>query len=502
MTTHDSIATPNFPWRSVLAVAAAAVLIHFLTAPRYGYFRDEFYILACGRHLDWGYVDHAPLVGLIARLTSITLGTSLYALRFVIGLSAALKSVFTALLARELGGNTFAIVLAAFSTLLVPGFLAIDNQFSLNTWEPLFWMATLLVVLIATRLHRPKLLLWAGLFGGLGLENKHSAIFFLIALVVGLVLSPARRLLREPYLYLAACIAALLFLPNLLWQIAHNFPTLEFLRNVSSTHKNVELPPAKFILGQLLTLNPTNALLWLPGLYFLLRSTTFRFLGVTYLVLLTIFIVLHGKDYYLVPIYPVLLAAGAVFWCTKRRPYWLVAVLIAGALPTFPIVLPLLPAQQVAPFMAKLGVAPSKTEASHDGPLPQYFGDEFGWPELAAATAQVYAALPLDEQLRTAVYTANYGEAGALEFYSSSFRLPRILSAHNTYWYWGAGASPQTLILVNSERLIREGQCSSVTEGPDVGHPLAMAYEHFRIRVCHGLKQPLPSLWPKLKHWS
>ncbi len=359
MTTHDSIATPTFPWRSVLAVAIAAALVHFLTAPRYGYFRDEFYILACGRHLDWGYVDHAPLVAVIARLTSVILGTSLYALRFVIGLSAACKALLTALLARELGGNNFAIALAAFSTLLVPAFLAVDNQFSLNTWEPLFWMSTLLVILTATRLRRPKLLLWAGLSAGLGLENKHSAIFFLIALSAGLLLSPSRKLLREPYFYLAGGIAALIFLPNLLWQVSHNFPTLEFLRNVNSTHKNVELPPAKFILGQLLTLNPVNALLWLPGLYFLLRGTAFRFLGVSYLALLTIFIVLHGKEYYLVPIYPILFAAGAVFWCAKRRPYWLVAVLIVGALPTLPIVLPILPAQQVAPYMAKLGVAPS-----------------------------------------------------------------------------------------------------------------------------------------------
>ncbi len=502
MANQDSIATAPFPWRVVLAISVAALLIHVLTAPRYGYFRDEFYILACGRHIDWGYVDHAPLVGLIARLTTITLGTSLYALRFITGISAALKALLTALLARELGGNRFAVVLAAFSTLLIPVFLASDNQFSLNTWEPLFWLSTLLAILISLRTHRPKLLLWAGFFAGLGLENKHSTLFFLAALALAILLGPHRRLLRVPHLYLSAALAALIFLPNLLWQLAHNFPTLEFLQNVNATHKNVELPPAKFLVAQLMMLNPVNALLWLPGLYFLLRRAPFRFLGLTYLVLLIELMALHGKDYYLAPIYPLLLAAGAVFWSTRRWPFSVPAVLMLASIPVFPVVLPILPAEQLAPYMSKLGIAPDKTEVDHNGPLPQIFGDQFGWPELAAATAQVYATLPPDEQQRTAVYTANYGEAGALEFYSSSFKLPGILSAHNTYWYWGRDASPNTLILVNSERLIREGHCSSVTEGPDVGHPLAMGYEHFRIRVCHGLKQPLPSLWPKLKHWS
>ena len=486
----------------MLGVAIAALLLHFLTAPRYGYFRDEFYILACGRHLDWGYVDHAPLVGLIARITSITLGTSLYALRFVTGISAALKAILTALLARELGGNRFAIVLAAGSTLLIPSFLAIDNQFSLNTWEPLFWMSTLLAILISNRTHRPNLLLWAGLAAGFGLENKHSILFFLAALAAALLLTPQRRLLREPYFYWACLLAALIALPNFLWQLTHNFPTLEFLHNVDSTHKNVELPPLKFLLGQVMMLSPVNAILWMPGLYFLLRRVQFRFLGITYLLFLALLMALHGKDYYLAPIYPLLLAAGAVFWSTTRRRIWVPIVLIAAAIPIFPVVLPLLPADQVAPYMAKLGIAPSKTETAQQGPLPQNFGDQFGWPETAAAVAQVYRALPPEEQAHTAIYTGSYGDAGSLEVYGPALNLPRVLSAHNTYWYWGQGATAQTLILVNSERLIREGHCTSVTEGPDVGHPLSMAEDRFRIRVCHGLKTPLRELWPTLKHWS
>jgi len=502
MTASDSIAPRRLYWRSVLPIALAALALHVLTAPRYGYFRDEFYILACGRHLDWGYVDHAPLIGLIARITSLTLGTSLYALRFATGCSAAAKAILTALIARELGGNRFAQILSALTVLFVPVYLVIDNQFSLNTWEPLFWMGTVLVVLVSGRTNRPKLLLWAGLLAGLGLENKHSTLFFLAALAVGLLLTPMRRLLREPYLYYALAIAFLVFLPNVIWQWFHHFPTLEFLHQVDVTHKNVELPPARFVFAQLMMLSPVNAVLWLPGLYFLLRRAQYRFLGLTYLALLLTLMLLHGKDYYVAPIYPMLLAAGAVFWSTKARPVWVPIVLLFGGLLLYPLVLPLLPPDRIPGYMAAIGVAPGKTETAQTGLLPQYFGDQFGWPEIARAVAGTYRSLAPAEQAHTAIYTGSYGDAGALEFYGPALSLPRVLSAHNTYWYWGHGAEASTLILVNSERLIRDGRCTSVTDGPQVGHPFAMQMENFRIRVCHGLTQPLPELWPTLKHWQ
>ena len=479
-----------------------AVAIHVLTAPRYGYFRDEFYILACGRHPAWGYVDHAPLVGWIAAAVSATLGTSLYALRFVTGLSAAGKLLLTAALAREFGGQRPAQLLAAGATLLVPAFLIHDNQFSLNTWEPLFWVGTVAIILASLRLHRPKLLLGAGLLVGLGLENKHSTIFFLACLAVGLVLKPARRLFRERYFYLALLLAFVVFLPNFIWQYTHNWATLEFLKNVDSSHKNVELPPLQFLMQQALMLGPVNSVMWIPGLYLLLRQKRFRFLGIAYLAMLALMMALHGKDYYLAPVYPLLFAAGAVFWSIRGRALWVFVLMIPEALLLAPLTLPLLPSDRIVPYVSKLGLAPSRTETAQTGPLLQFVGDQFGWPELAAAVAVTFRALPESERAVTAIYTGNYGDAGALELYGPAAHLPRVLSAHNTYWYWGQGATASTLILVNSERLIRENRCASVTDGPEVGHPLAMGEEHFRIHVCHGLKQPLPELWPTLKHWQ
>lgn len=379
----------------------------------------------------------------------------------------------------------------------------IDNQFSLNTYEPLFWMGCVLMILSAMRTGRAAPLLWAGVFAGLGLENKHSTLFFLAALVFGLVLSPQRRVFRHLAIYAAGSIALALFLPNLVWQVNHEWPTLEFLNNVNRSHKNVELPPLRFLLSQVMMLGPVSELLWMPGLYLLIRSG-WRFLGYTYLLFLTLLMVLHAKDYYLAPIYPMLFAAGAVFWERRRRGLRVAVpiVLILALVPALPILLPILPPENIAPYMAKLGMSPDKTEVAHSGPLPQYLGDQFGWPEMVSKVAEVYNSLPAAERARTAIYAGNYGEGSAVDFFGPKLGLPQAISAHNSFYLWGPrDFRGNTLILLQSDRAGAEKHCASVSDGPEVGHPLAMSEEHFRILVCHGLQQPLPELWPSLKHW-
>ena len=96
----------------ILYLSAFKLLLHFLTNGQYGYFRDELYYLACGEHLDWGYVDQAPLIAVVARAQRAVLGESLFAVRFLPAVAGAALVFVTGLLVRELGGRRFAIVLA------------------------------------------------------------------------------------------------------------------------------------------------------------------------------------------------------------------------------------------------------------------------------------------------------------------------------------------------------------------------------------------------------
>jgi hypothetical protein len=263
-------------------------------------------------------------------------------------------------------------------------------------------------------------------------------------------------------------------------------------------------------------MHPVLFPVWLAGLGFFLfgRGTRYRTLGWIYVVLLVTFIVLHGKDYYLAPAYPMLLAGGVVAidgWLDRGRitrgklwPKAAVAMVIAiaGAI-TAPLVLPLLPPEKYVAYERFLHVVPAKTEVNHDGPLPQEWGDQFGWPELVAQVAEFYNSLPPEERARTAILTGNYGEAGAIDLFGPRYSLPTALSGHQTHYFWGTmGFNGDNLITIQYGPRHLHEMCNSVQEVAFHSHPWGMAEENHAIYFCHGLKRPLSQIWEDQKHWN
>ena len=495
-------------------LAGAAVLLQMLTNGRYGYFRDELYFLACGDHLAWGYVDFAPLVALLTRVSRMVLGDSLHAIRFLPALAQGAEIVLTGLITRELGGKRFAIFLACVCVLMAPGILNNATHLSMNPFEPLFWMGCVYFLLRAINGDQPKMLVWCGVMLGLGLENKHSTAFFLVSLVAGLLVTPARRLIFTKWFWIAAAVALLIFLPNLLWQVQHHFPTLEAQRNVKATHKNVELAPLAFFRQQVMMLNRASVLVWMTGLGFLLlgsRTKPWRALGITYLVFLGIMMALKGKDYYLAPIYPMLYAAGGVFWETLTEARtglrWVrvalpAVVILVGAI-AVPLVVPVLPVEKIVPYMGALGIKMSRTEVQDHGPLPQHFGDEFGWPEMVSEVAKVYNALPAEQRAKTGILAGTYGDAGAIDFFGPRVGLPKSISAHQNYYLWGPREyTGESLIFLHYDLEDVQRWCQSVQLGPKLDPYYGMGEEHYTILVCYGLKKPLAEVWPRFKVWN
>jgi len=502
------------PLAAGVYLALAGLLIHLLTNGRYGFFRDELYFLACGEHLDWGYVDHAPLIALVARLSRTFFGDSLHAIRFFPALAAALNVFLTGLIARELGGGRFAVLLACLCVLLAPVYLVSGTLLSMNAFEPLFWMGCAYVLLLAFRRDNPKLLLWIGLLAGVGLQNKHSMLFFGVALVAGLLLTRDRRLLANRWIWIAGAIALLIFLPNLIWQQQHAWPTIEDLANVKKMHKNVELGPLEFLWQQILMLLPATAPIWTAGLWFFFfdhKGSRYRALGWSYLTLLGLMIALKGKNYYMAPVYPMLFAAGGVLWeqilRSRTSLAWLkvalpLVLVVSGAI-LAPLFLPILPVETLLRYQDAIGVRLPKTEVHHAGVLPQFFGDMFGWPEMVRTVAEVYYGLPPHERVKAAILAGNYGEAGAIDFFGPRHGLPKAISAHQTYFLWGPrDHTGEVLILLQWSPEDARKACESVEESAALSHPYSMAEEHFRILVCRGLKTPLPELWPRLKNWN
>src|SRR5271169_3502464 len=299
----------------VVAIALAKFVFHCYFNNRYDYFRDEFDYMACGNHLAWGYVDQPPLIPFLIRICRAILGDSLRSIRFIPAVASSLLVVQTAVLARELGGRRYAMLLSAIAAVIAPQYLSNGGLLGTNCLEPNLWMGCAYFAIIAVKRDQPRYWLWFGVVAGIGLQEKYSILVLGFAIVIGLLVTPQRRLLVNRWMWLGGAVAFLIFLPNLLWNIANHWPFVELMRNIKAEGRDVVLSPWQYFSQQILLIHPLSALIWITGVIALLASRRFksyRFLGLAYLVSFAVFVILKGKNYYLAPIYPMYLAAGSV----------------------------------------------------------------------------------------------------------------------------------------------------------------------------------------------
>lgn len=434
-------------------LAAVKLLVHLLTAANYGLFGDELYFLAAGEHLDWGYVDMPPLTAAQAWLAHSLFGESVFGIHLFPALLGAGLMLLTGLIVYELGGRRFAQTLAGLAGLIASIYLYVHSYLSMNSVEPLIWMGCAWMLIRMIKTGNTRLWLAFGALAGLGLLNKHTMALFGAALVAGLLLTPARKLLRSKWFLLGGAIAFLIFLPNLVWMMRHDFPFFELQANIRSDRRNVELDPLQFVLQQVIFLNPLTLPLWLAGLGWFFAGQggkAYRALAWAYLITLALLLVSNGRVYYLAPAYPMLFAGGAVAierWAEQRGwRRWLkpayAAVLIVGGAILAPFWLPLLPPQTYIRYARVVPLGQPAIETSGTGALPQLFADRFGWPEQVQAVAKAFHALPPELQPKTAIWGNNYSQAGAVDFYGPALGLPKAISGHLSYWYWGRAITP------------------------------------------------------------
>ncbi len=497
----------------VVSLAALVCLVHFLCIGRYGYFRDELYYATCGEHLAWGYVDQAPLIAVIARFTRWLLGDSLFALRFFPALSAGVKVLLAGWMARELVGGRFARSLAATTVLFAPVYLSFDSFFSMNAFEPVFWMLCAAMTMRIAGEGNERLWLLFGVVAGLGSLNKHSMLFFGSGILVGLFLTPQRPFLRETWIWLGGLVAFAIVLPNILWEARYDWPTFQILRTVAHT-KNAPVSPLQFILQQALLVHPLTAPVWLGGLYFFLRrreGKAYRFLGWAYLVVLAEMLVLKGKIYYLAPAYPMLLAAGAVWIEQQIRVHnwdWMkpaiLAPLVVGGIIAAPLAMPLLPVEAMAKYSQFWDVEKVEVEYHERAKLPQLYADMFGWPEQVALLARVYHSLPPEEQAKCTLFASNYGQAGAIDYFGPALGLPKAISNHNNYFLWGPrNYTGEVVIAIGFQLEELRPLFRQINLAATPFHSYAMPDENnLPIYICRQPKISLQKAWPSLKAYK
>jgi 4-amino-4-deoxy-L-arabinose transferase-like glycosyltransferase len=495
-------------------IAAVNLLFHIYFNNRYGYFRDEFNYIACARHLAWGYVDQPPLIPFLARISGEVLGYSLRAIRFLPALASSILVIQAAAIARELGGKRFALLLTAVCVVIAPIYLSDGYLLTTNCLEPNLWMACAYFVIVAIKRDQPRYWLGFGVFAGLGLQEKYSIALFGLSIVVGLLLTAQRRTFLNKRIWIGGLAAFVIFLPNALWNFHYQWPFLELMHNIRTNGRDVVLPAGQFFLQQALLINPLTAPIWIAGLLALLfwaRLRPYRVLGWSYVVCYIVFFALHGKNYYLAPIYPMLLAAGAVaidVALTRPRITWLkpviIILLVANGAYLAPTFVPILSPEGFVAYMHKLPFKLPVMEHSHArAALPQWYADQFGWQEIVAGTAVAWNQLSPAERQDCGIFAQDYGQAGAIDFFGPRYGLPQSLSGHQTWFLWGPrGYSGNCMIVLDDSRETLETLWKNVQYvGTSADNPYALE-KQIDVFICRGSKfGTMADLWPRIKHW-
>jgi hypothetical protein len=339
-----------------------------------------------------------------------------------------------------------------------------------------------------------------GFSAGIGLLNKPSMTFFLVAVGIGLLCTPQRRILFTRYAAFGITLLILIALPNVLWQIHNHWPTLEFLRNGQLRHKNVILNPLHFFLAQFMNLPPLNSLLWITGLVALLRAKSIpnsRWLGFAYVFFYILMDALHAKDYYLAPIYPALFAAGAIAWEHRFAAVHSVredrifafpvfeTILFITTLLILPMASPVLRPDAWVRYTTALHLQTGKTENAATSDMPQFYADRFGWQQEVDIVVATYRTLTPEEQRRVCIFANNYGEAGAIDLLGPRQQpnLPPAISGQNSYWMWGTHCCDVNLVIAvigdRPEEVATKYESVQIVGRMDQPH--AMPFEHHNI---------------------
>ncbi len=495
---------------AVLIIAGISFVAHVLVGDNYGYFRDELYVMAMSQHPAFGYVDVPPLVPWITLIPRFLTGNALWAIHVISALVCAGTIILTGLMARLLGGTRWVQGLSALGSATALILLGNGAIYSYDVFDAFWWTLAATILIALLRDERPRRWLAAGLVAGLGLLTKETILFWGFALVVGLLLTPQRRLLFTRWTLFGGLIALALISPFLIWNAFNGWATFQFWAGYSQNH-SAGGSPLDFLINQILIMNPFSVFLWVAGLwyFFSARGRRYRVFAWAYLILLVLFIVMHGKSYFLALAYPPLFAGGAMLfgeWRVRFRR-WVAAypvVLAVSCLLLAPAAIPVLPPTLYAHIYGPSGSSGSQQESGDAYGLPQALADRFGWQEQVALIAQVYHGLPPDEQRVACIFTSNYGEAAALVQFGGSYHLPPPISGHNAFYIWGPqGCTGQVIITINVSPQDAAQAFNSVTLAARTSCPACVDFEnHAPILILWQPKAKVPFavLWAQAKH--
>jgi hypothetical protein len=489
------------------AVCIAFFLVQLLINGRYGLYHDELYFIDCARHLAWGYVDHPPLVPWITWLAGNVFGFSSWGIRFPLACALTLNAYLTVVLATRLGGGPVARYGALYCFLLAPVMPRATMFLNIPTFEMTFYLLIALTLLTILQRDAQRLWLLVGALAGLSLLNKHTTLFFGFAMALGLLFTPQRKALRQPWIWLGGLIALLIVTPNLLWQYHHEWATLEFIQNLNQGTMR-KIPQWELLLSQLLFINPFNAAFFVGAVVYF-RSEAgkpYRLLGWIVLLFLAVLLVFHAKHYYFAPLFPLIMAAGSVTyerWMSNNPGFWLrrgqpaLACLLMA--PFLVALMPLLPKPQLLWYEAHI----FKPVFGDTAGLMRDYYNQMNWEDEVVQIADIFHALPEEEQGECAIINSHYGMAGSINYWGGAHGLPDAQSGNNNYYLWGKKATRGAVAIVYGyDRPLLDQVYGEVTEVGRTRRPFVDGDKtDLPIYVCRNLKMVWSEAWPLFKRY-
>ncbi len=479
----------------VVAVAVLFGVAHMLTNGQYGFHRDEWQFLSDAQHLDWGFVPYPPLTAALEYLGLKMFGLSLVGLRWFSVLAQVLVIIAAGLMARDLGGGRLAQVFAALAVALSPLPMFEATEFQYSSFDLLWWVLIAWCVIRLQRDDEPRWWVAIGLVAGLALQTKYSIAFELAGVLAGVLLTDARRYLANRWFWAGGAVALLVFMPNLIWLVRHDFVSYHFLQGIHA--RDVHQGRAEgFLRDQfLLNANLFAAPVWIAGLVAYFRSRRYRLLAWMYVVPVLLFLAAQGRFYYTCGAYPMLLAMGAVVgerWLGTLRPArraGVTALMFIGVL--------------AIGTYAALRIVP----IASSGPLRDFalrnngdLREEIGWDELVAQVAAIRDGLPAAQREHLQIAVGNYGEYGAIALLGPRYHLPAPITTINSGWLRGYPPTPPTtLIVLGNSRERADELFTGCRLAGHTSNALGVANEETRdhpdIFVCGPARRPWSDIW-------
>jgi len=487
-----------FPVLLILSLIKLA--IHLVGNQNYGFHRDELLHLSVSEHLAWGYFEFPPFIAFVGKIAHFVFGYSLSGIRLFSTLAGIGILITCCLIAKELGGKRYAVLLAGVAVLAFVPFYRNHLLFQPVAFDQFFWTLGFYFLVKYFNTKEVRYLIFLGIAFGIGLMNKYTILVWGFGLFIGLLFYENGKLFKNKWLYISGIISFLIFVPNIIWQWNHDFPVLLHLQKLKESQLDGN-GTFDFALEQLkLPFTLTISLIGLYAYFFDSDLKKYKTFGVATVVVFLSMWMMQSKAYYFFAIYPILFAAGAVKIekLLQRKPKWnyaVAAVLILPGIPFIPGAIPILP---ISTYVRYLDLKP---EENGRVIITDDFADMFGWEEQVEVVDSLYHSFSLKDREKCMIWAENYGEAGAIEILGEKYNLPSPVSSHGSFWSWGAGnTKAEICISIGNEKNAVERVFHDFKLVKIIKHKYAIGEENnIPLYICRNPKIDIKQNWKSLE---